>query len=161
MLYVLDSASLIRLKRIPVRDQWELFRRLEEMVADGAIAMPRQVIREVSEISHPDVPGVWARGVEPRLVHPLEPDYEILEEVMVQAGDVVEPDDPGDPADPYVLAIALQLQRNGNECMVVSDDVVDRPPLKTSVKTACKRLHLSHCTLEEFLHDIEGPPLPA
>ena len=157
--WVLDSASLIRFKRIPAREQWDFFKRLEQMVIDGEIALARQVIREVSEIAFPDMPGAWARGVEKQVVHPLEPDYDVLEEVMTQAGDVVEVDDPGDPADPYVLAIALQLEREGHDVVVVSDDVVDRAPLKTSVQTACKRLHISHCTANEFLRDIDGPTL--
>lgn len=157
---VIDSSSLVRLKRIPVGDQWELFKSLEQLVSAGLIAMPIQVIREVSEIMHPDVPGVWARGVQHLLVHPHEPDYAILEEVMAQVGDVVEADAPGDPADPYVLALALQLSRAEFEVAVVSDDIVDRPPIKLSIRSACHHLHLDHLTCTDYLAEIGGPALP-
>ena len=40
-----------------------------------------------------------------------EPSATTLQEVMRIAGDVVEADAEGDPADPYVLAQALEFQR--------------------------------------------------
>jgi hypothetical protein len=62
--WLLDSSALIEAKRVlPVDSQWVVFKRLEEMVENGAAAMPRQVIREMSEIAHPDLPGAWAPGV--------------------------------------------------------------------------------------------------
>lgn len=49
----------------------------------GSIALPRHVIKETSEIAHPDVPGAWASGVRPLVVHPLEPDWEHLEPALM------------------------------------------------------------------------------
>lgn len=55
--WVLDSSALIAMKTIPVSDQWQVFRQMEDMVTEGEIALPRQVINELKEIAHPDVPG--------------------------------------------------------------------------------------------------------
>ena len=61
------------------------------------------------------------------------------------APDVIEEDAENDPADPYVLALALQLWRENEaeECYVVTEDNVDRVPLKISIRTACTRLGLN------------------
>jgi hypothetical protein len=159
VVWVLDTGCLIELKRVPIAFQWELFRRLEDMVAHAAIAMPRQVIKEASAIAFPDVPGAWAKGVEGKLRHPIDVDYDILGEVMEAAGDVIEDDSASDPADPYVLTLALQLQRGEISVTVVSDDIVDRLPLKISMDTACRRLKLPRIGTPEFLKAIDGPSL--
>jgi Domain of unknown function (DUF4411) len=160
VVWVIDTNCLIALKRVAIGEQWELFTQLEKMVIDAEIAMPRQVIREASTLLHPDVPGVWAKGVERKLQHPLDVDYELLGEVMEVAGDVIEDRSASDPADPYVLALALQLQRADLSVTVVSDDIVDRLPLKISMATACKRLGLGRVGTEPFLSAIDGPKLP-
>jgi len=158
--WVLDTSCLIELKRVPIAHHWELFRQLEDMVVSAEIAMPRQVIREISTIAFPDVPGAWAKGVESKLQHPMEVDYEVLGEVMDVAGDVIEDDSASDPADPYVLTLALQLHRGELRVTVVTEDHVDRLPQKISMATACKRLHLARNSTAEFLKAIDGPSVP-
>ena len=62
--WIVDSSALIATKTIvSVTNQWDTFKKLEQMVRDGQIAMPRQVINEVTAIAHPDLPGAWAPGV--------------------------------------------------------------------------------------------------
>ena len=158
---MIDTSCLIDLKNVPLAHHWALFRQLEAMVEDGTIAMPRQVIREITAIAFPDVPGAWAKGVESKLQHPLEADYEIVGEVMDVAGEVIEDVSASDPADPYVLALALQLQRDRNDVTVVTEDDVDRLPLKISMATACKRLKLARRETAQFLRAIEGTRLPS
>lgn len=56
--WVLDSSALIDAKTIlKVGSQWAAFKQLEQMVLNGQIALPRQVVNEVSKIAHPDLPG--------------------------------------------------------------------------------------------------------
>ena len=61
---------------------------------------------------------------------------------MEKVGNVIEPDTDSDPADPYVLALALQLWRENKRVCVVTQDIVDRLPLKISIRSACARLGL-------------------
>lgn len=64
--------------------------------------------------------------------------------VMREAGDVVDPNKSSEDADPYVLARAVQLRAQGLEVVVVTDDDVDRMPIKISLTTACGRVGVRH-----------------
>jgi len=139
--WVLDSSALIAMKTIPVSDQWQVFRQMEDMVTEGEIALPRQVINELKEIAHPDVPGVWAAGMRRSVRHPQDADPHDVRHVMSVAGEVVDHSKRTEDADPYVVALALTLGREGHVVCIVSDDAVDHPP-RISLVTACARLEL-------------------
>lgn len=148
----MDTSALVNFKTlIGVSDQWDAFKLLEQLVERGRIAMPRQVVNEASEIAHPDLPGAWAPGVRSRLKYPLDVDYEHLQLVMREAGDVVDPSKSSEDADPYVLAQAVQLQAGGLDVVVVTDDNVDRMPIRISLTTACGRLGVPHVDSRSFL----------
>jgi hypothetical protein len=149
--WVFDASSIIQVKHdVRAGDQWGVLRGLEELVGAGALAFPREVAREVKAAAHPDAPGVWLAGVEGKLRHPLDPDVNIVAEVMASAaGGVVDAEKPID-GDPYVLALALQLSRAGYDVSVVTEDVNDRPN-RLSMATACDHLGLRHVRLSEFL----------
>ncbi|MHB8288833.1 MAG: DUF4411 family protein [Acidimicrobiales bacterium] len=150
--WIVDTSALINFKTlIGVSDQWDAFKLLEQLVKQGRIAMPRQVINEASKIAHPDLPGAWAPGVRDRLHHPLDVDYEHILGVMREAGDLVDPNKSTEDADPYVLAQAVQLQAQGLEVVVVTDDDIDRMPIKISLATACGRLGVCHVDSRGFL----------
>lgn len=125
--WILDTSALVEAKSaLSVADQWQTFKQLEDMVRAGTVALPRLVIREISEIAHPDLPGAWAPGVRDIQQHPLDPEWEHVQRVMAEAGDVVDPNKTKDDADPYVLALALQLALQGLDVSVVTEDRVDR-----------------------------------
>lgn len=148
--WILDSSALVRTKvLITVSNQWDAFKLLEQMVRDGAIAMPRLVIKELSEIAHPDLPGAWAPGVRDLQVHPLDPDYSHMAHVMDIAGDVVDVNKQKEDADPWVLALARQLNADGLATCIVTEDIVDR--VRISIATACERLSLTYCGTRDFL----------
>ena len=146
-IYVLDASAIITFKRVvKPKNQWGFAKYLEDLVTSGSITFPRQVAREVGGQRHTDLPEAWALGVERDIVIRRDPDSHYVEEVMMTAGDVIEEDAENDPADPYVLALALQLWRENEarECYIVTEDVVDRVPLKISIRTACLRLGLNY-----------------
>ncbi len=131
-IYVLDTSSIIAFKQVvKARDQWRFAKHLEEMVENGRITFPRQVAREVGGQRHIDLPEAWALGVEPDIIVRRGPDPGYVEQVMAVAGEVIEANAENDPADPYVLALALQLWRENEaqECFVVTEDQVDRLPI--------------------------------
>lgn len=151
--WILDTSALVEAKAaLSVADQWQTFKLLEDMVRAGTVAMPRLVIREISEIAHPDLPGAWAPGVRDIQQHPLDPGWEHVQRVMAEAGDVVDPNKTKEDADPYVLALALQLLDQGKEVCVVTEDRVDRN--RIAVTTACDRLGLPHCSVRDFLSGL-------
>jgi len=154
--WIVDSSALIETKTIvSVANQWDAFKHLEQMVRDGQIAMPRQVINEVSEIAHPDLLGAWAPGVRGSLQHPLDVHYSHLRAVMSVAGDVVDVNKAGEDADPYVLALAQQLKHDGHTVCIVTEDTVDGN--RISIATACERLKIDFCRVRDFLEWCQVP----
>ncbi len=148
--WIIDASALIKAKTIvSVSNQWHAFKQLEQMVVDGRIALPRQVINEVSEITHPDLPGAWAPGVRGRLRYPLDAGYEYLTRVLLVAGDVVDVNKPGEDADPWVLALALHLIDDGHTVCIVTEDTIDRKSI--SIATACSRFAIDYCGIRMFL----------
>lgn len=138
--WIVDSSALIATKTIvSVANQWDAFKHLEQMVRDGQIAMPRQVINEVSELSHPDLPGAWVPGVRGNLQHPLDVHHSHLREVMSVAGDVVDVYKTGEDADPYVLALARQLKGSGHTVCIVTEDTVDRNRISIATRVQAPR----------------------
>lgn len=161
--WVIDTSALIDFKRqIPANEQWQGFKRLEELVAAGEIAMPRQVIAEIGRTAHPDLPGAWAPGVRGALRYPLDVDFEQLRAVMAEAGQVVDPNKTDEDADPYVAALALQLREQGLDVVVVTTDAVDHLPIRIALTTACDRLGLRHADSRTFLTAVGVPikPIP-
>ena len=148
--WVLDASALIECKqRIPVDQQWQMFSDMESLVLDGRIAMPRQVIREVSGGTWPDAPGVWAGGMRRKLVHPIDVPVALLRAVLDLTPNVIEANATEDAGDPYVLAMAMQLSIE-HDVVIVTEDVVDRLPLKQSLRAAAEAHGLPWCNLTDF-----------
>lgn len=159
--WILDSSAIIQIKHlIPSSAQWDLFKKLEELVISGIIAMPRQVISEVKTDSHPDVPGAWVAGIKKHLQHPLDPDFELIRLVMSEVGDVVDKEKGREEADPYVIALALQLMRDNWNITVVTEDIKDRIHRhdnrqgRRSLKNACEIMGIEVCLTSDFIDRI-------
>jgi len=151
-IFILDSSLIIQLKRAVAADlQWELGKYMETLVEEGRITFPPQVVREIRGQQHTDIPEAWVRAVAPKISRPNDPAHEQVEAVMAVAGDLIDADTEIDPADPYVVALAREMAQSGLEAYVVTADVVDRPPLKISMRTACERLRLDWMDIDEFL----------
>ena len=152
-IWVLDTSALIKFKTlIKIDDQWDAFKRLEELVISGTLRMPNQVITEATNIAHPDVPGAWASGVQRHRFPPLEPDDLFLNRIMKKVGNVIDPAKTNEDADPYVIALAEQL-KSGGSVSVVSNEVVDHSP-RISIETACDKMKILHELPQEFLSAV-------
>lgn len=165
-LWVPDSSAVIQIKYVvPGPEQWSALRLLESLVEDARIALERHSIKEVAEQAHPDAPGVWIHGVRDRVQYPLDPDFTWVSQVMANAGNVVDPNKETDAADPYVLALGLQLKDADHNVRIVTEDWKDRLPAKISMVTACNQLGLEARRLEEFLTSVgityKPPPGPS
>jgi len=58
-------------------------------------------------------------------------------------------------ADHHILAAALELRDNGYKAIVITEETVDRPPRKMSMKTAGERLGITIISMQEFLEQQE------
>ncbi|HEV2890449.1 MAG TPA: DUF4411 family protein [Frankiaceae bacterium] len=148
---VLDTSVVINLKKnLKVTDQWGFFERLTILVAHGLVGWPRYVRKEIIDARHPDAPGAWIAG---QNAQPFpEPAFATLAEVL-GAAQLVDAEAEDEVADPYVVAMGLELRVSQPERRVViaSDDVVDRMPQKESIATACERLSLERWSCHEFI----------
>ena len=109
--WVIDSSALIKAKRIvSLSNQWSAFKHLEQLAVDGQIALPRQVIKEMGRISHPDLPGAWATGIRELLQHPVDAGYGHLGTVMSFAPDVVDVNKDSEDADPWPWHYVLRMK---------------------------------------------------
>lgn len=148
----MDSSALIEFKKlIPISKQWNAFRYLEDQVESGSITIPDEAIDELGDVTHPDLPGAWAYGIKRLRRDPKAPDNEYLDSVMVDAGDVVDHRKKKEDADPYVLALALHLQKTGCDASVVTEDFVDRLPRKRSLWSACALVGIRAERAKDFL----------
>jgi hypothetical protein len=117
---VIDTSSLIRLKVIvPVADQWPLLVLMSTLVDRGWIAFPRQVSAEMKVAKHPDATGVWAAGNQGWRWHPQPRDDSVAE--ALGAAQLTDPNSEAEAgaADPYVVAMALQIQERWANAQVV------------------------------------------
>ncbi len=128
---------------------------MEQMVAEAEMASPRQVYREVSSVTHPDAPGVWAAGVRDTQVLPLDVESGIMRDVTARVPNLADISKDEEDADPYVVGLARQLSEQGNEVCVVTEDIVDR--VSTSIATACASLNLQCIRPREFLAILGTP----
>ena len=155
---VLDTSAIVEAKRaIAAERQWEFFERLQDLVLDRK-----------STSRGPSGTSCGRRGttIRPRralnvyeyMDHTYEPGEDAVAEVMRRAGDVVEEDAEGEPADPYVLAQALEFSRRGLDIVIVTEDRVNRMPIKIDMRMACERLGIVWIALEAYMAEIGFDP---
>ena len=154
-IWILDTSAIIQIKHIVrASEQWAVFEKLKLLVIEGTVSFPKLVTRELKNSRHHDTPEVWGLEVSRLLVFKAGPTDEMMRHVMAEAGEVIGDDREEETADPYVLAHALELKEAGHEVIVVTEDRVDRLPLKLSMVTACERLNLGSSDIVAFLQAV-------
>ena len=156
---VLDTSAIVKVKQAIVAErQWEFFERLKDLVLGGRVYFPMAVRNELRQERYHDTPETWALNVYEHMEHTYEPGEDSVIEVMQRAGNVVEEDAEGEPADPYVLAQALEFRRRGLDIVIVTEDRINRLPIKIDMATACGRLGIDWITLEAYMAEIGFDP---
>jgi hypothetical protein len=139
---------------VKIDDQWSRLIHMSDLVRAGALTFPRQVAKELANGQFPDAPGAWIGYAKRDVCHP-EPAEETLVKVLEVAPNLVDFEATADRevADPYVAAMALEIESRHNGCRVIvaTNDIVDRLPLKLSLLTACTRLGIEVCSPEDFI----------
>lgn len=155
---ILDSSALLNTKTaIRVGDQWDFFEGLLRRVKTGLVVVPMQVMKEISESAWPDMPGAWAAAAYHQSPHAYDAEYEWVQRVMAETPDIIEVDAEMNKADPWVVALALQLRSEGSEVVVVADDYKDRPT-KISIASACRTFGVEWMDLDGALEWLEDHP---
>jgi hypothetical protein len=158
--HVLDTSTLIQLlDDVPPAPLWSVLEECTKWVENGTLVFPVQVERELRAFNVPDSITVWSAGVMDRRQHP-DPDFETVKSVMAN-GIVQKVVDwsmatKADPADPYVLAQATEIQATGKSVCIVNEDKKDKNDgygklKKSSIHTCCTALGIASMTTSQFL----------
>jgi hypothetical protein len=158
--HVIDTSSLIQL--LDELAPAPLFRVLEACTAwveKGTLVFPVQVERELRAFNVPDSITVWSAGVMDRRKY-SDPDFRTVRQVMANPAVAAVVDwgkaTKADPADPYVLAQAVEIQAGGKTVCVVNEDKRDKNDgygkvKKSSIHTCCAALNLASMVTSQFL----------
>jgi hypothetical protein len=143
---------------LKIDEQFAFFSAMTPMLQRGALAFPRQVAKELARAQYPDTPGAWATGVKNLVIYP-DPSDDSMAEVLGAAQLIdANGDDEYEEADPYLVAMAYDIQEHypNSRVVVVSDDVKDRLPRKESVLTACTRLRIACIGASDFVDHLRN-----
>ena len=153
LVYVIDASSLFNTKRqIKAERQWDFFNEtMTEMVEGGELLIVPQVESECKKAPHPDVPGTWALAKAKLFPDVRDADLQTVKEVLADWPRLIDPQGEDEQADPYVVARALELCDDVQAVCVVTDDTLNRLPLKVSMAEVCDDYGIEWSTLGEFL----------
>lgn len=158
--WVIDTSSLLG-----VREQFgragerRVFTALSGLVAKGWLFFPPEVYHELERGSPSDGltddPALdWAKTARTHAEKPAN--LETVRDVLAVAPELIDPDKTNEQADPYVLALAIDLRGLGFEVTVVTDDFRDKPN-KLSLATGAGMLGVPSVPLIGFARIIAAP----
>lgn len=156
-IWVIDTSSIIEIKRsVPNADRKKLFAKLTELVNNGTLVYPRQVVEELGRYVNPNAETkdeffLWADSHKAKAC--IECPYDVLKEVLANpiVQRVLDTEKTGvEEADPYVLALAAHIRKTNNDVVVITEERINRPD-KISMSTACGVLRLVRLGLIPFL----------
>ena len=137
--WVMDTSALIQIKSfVPHHLRSSIFQALGALVSDARLVFPRHVLRELRRDSsrEPDQACAWALSVETTACSDAI-SLDRVKEVLALVPDILDhmKDAGEDEADPYVLALALQLKADQQDARIVVQEIRDSPR-KLSLNTA-------------------------
>ncbi|HEY4239262.1 MAG TPA: DUF4411 family protein [Kofleriaceae bacterium] len=159
-MFVIDTSSILQVRRLMSREPnpkvTSVYQQLIRAARSGSIVFPKGIIGELELGSadaarRPDPAADWAIACKGMAV----PNEELLietREVLSVVPDLLDADKPSttDEADPYVVALALQLIRADHAAVVVTEETRDTPT-KTSMRSACGLLRIPTLSMRVFL----------
>lgn len=151
--WVIDTSSLLSIRETFGRaGEGKVFLALTALVSKGSLFFPPQVYEELergrnSKEAGKDPAFDWVKRV--RSTAEKRADFDIVKEVLAVAPELIDPDKPYEQADPYVLAVALDIRGLGFDVTVVTDDNRDKPG-KTSLATASGMMGIPSVPLMGF-----------
>ena len=153
---MIDTSSIIEVRRGVANGlKPAVFQAMSELVANGRLVFPSQVLDELERFADPAAPDAqyqWARRNAATATERATSVFEEVAEVLAVVPTVLDPDkDSGvEEADPYVLAAALKLRQQDLDCRVITEERHDTPT-RTSLNTAAGLLGLPSVPLLAFL----------
>jgi hypothetical protein len=123
-IWCIDTSSIISLRSQFSRENHrKILDGLSELVADGRLRFPREVVGELERYEGADNPALnWAQARQGAATQ-LQPSFDDVAAVLAEVPEVIDVDKEGvEEADAYVLALALRLTRDGQDARVVTEE---------------------------------------
>jgi hypothetical protein len=155
--WVIDTSSLLGVRELFGRaGEKKVFATLSGLVTRGCLFFPPEVYHELERGSPADTvtndPALeWAKTV--RTQAEKAASLETVKAVLAIAAELLDPDKSDEQADPYVLAVAIDVRGLGFDVTVVTDDFRDKPG-KLSLATAAGMLGVPSVPLGGFARII-------
>jgi hypothetical protein len=154
--WIIDTCSITEVRRrLSKPDQVTVYASLTTLVADGHLVFPPEVQKELERWANPkpgyqDRPLEWCKRVQGTAAK--SPSLATVKEVLAQVPEVLDPDKPrgAEEADPYVLALALELKRAARDVTIITEEKTDKPG-KLSLSSAAGILKLPSVAVIAFL----------
>lgn len=152
-LWVIDTSSLLAVRETyGAAHERKVLAALAKYATRGKLWYPPEVCGELEDgedaASGPDFPLVWVRNH--RHCAERKADLGTVRRVLDRCSDLLDPDKPEEQADPYVLAVAIDLKIGGFDVCVVTDDRKDKPT-KLSLATATGMFQVPSVPLHAFV----------
>jgi hypothetical protein len=153
-LWIIDTSSIIESRRIVSRvAEKPILEGLTKQVNAGVLVFPKQVLAELElyyDPANPDPQFKWAKSN--AATGSRKNNYDGVKLVLKRVPTVMDPEKqtPIDEADPYVIALALELREGHQNPTVITEDRKDQPK-KMSLATACGLWEVPSVPLEAFL----------
>lgn len=122
-IWVVDSSSIILARSLYSREAYlVVLDGLGALVEDGRLVFPREVIAELERYAGETNPALrWAKEYQ-AAASARQPSFGAVAAVLAEVPEVLDPDKEGvEEADPYVLAMAMELRKN-HDVRVVTEE---------------------------------------
>jgi hypothetical protein len=153
VIYVLDGPAIVSVPLV-VPDPSGAFLGMTDLLSDGKLCFPNEVVVELERIARNEPPLVWAKGCAPNRAHKGAP-YGFIEWVGRDFPSLIDPTarDTHESGAVYVVAQALALADADVSVTVVTNDVREKPT-RASTLQACEHFELSCLELRDFLEAV-------
>ena len=151
VIWVLDTCSIIEVRRSTQKsERGQIFRQMTRLVTEGRLVYPPEVVTELKRFA--DAQLAWAESNASTAHSNGSCSLDDVKEILAEVPEVLDPDkDTGqDEADPYVLAVARNLRKEGTDARVITEERRDTIR-KMSVNTAAGILGIPSVPLVAFL----------
>ena len=142
--WVLDSSAAINFKRrLSEEQRGRFWPWLLDFVRRGELTFPQQVWEEVGDVKFPDDLALWAAEAKAVIGSLPAAGDEVIAELVGRYPNLVKGAPEGNPADPHVVALAVELRSEGLAVCVIADD--------RDIRQACTAYDIVPETADEFL----------
>jgi len=163
IIYCIDTSSLVNIQRIyrisKLTGIWEF---LDELVKQGRLVAPREVFKEL-EVGQGDEIFEWAKRNSSIFKQLTTAQWLVAQDIAndPKFNGFIDPEKETPDADPFVIALAIEEQKQPRlipeQWIVVADEIHSKRGKKVKIPDVCKDPRFNvECIMTEDLFDREG-----